>query len=444
MIAEDVAKVIRYSQGYDIDIKDMNITPLIEQWQEAKRDFIEAFDGKYRIEVPGITTFELDDHSKRIKYSDFFEWLVRMTYNYSDKERTALFDFMRERTYQEFFNNKLEKDYRDIKAGTKFTKAIKYFLRPENVEDIQIKMSMFIQESKISGILCVSVHPLDYLSSSENSCNWRSCHSLDGDFRAGNLAYMTDTSTVVCYLKSNAPDGIINNFPVDVPWNNKKWRCLLFLDSNWKTVFAGRQYPFSTTTALDVIKEKIFPIFKFHNNWSSWCDNRLEEFNGASLKDPYYEIRGKLYSIRDMVSPGSGLFFNDLICSHCYSPSYTYDRLFFSGCDKAPYFDIGGKPKCPVCGTDRIVDSESMLCSDCGFTYEEHHNDDGFYCEECGCWVHNSDVVICEGSYICPECADSATSICDICGERIWNENGTWTKDEEFVCISHINNFREE
>ena len=28
----------------------------------------------------------------------------------------------------------------------------------------------------------------DYLSLSENAFNWRSCHALDGEYRAGNLS----------------------------------------------------------------------------------------------------------------------------------------------------------------------------------------------------------------------------------------------------------------
>ena len=71
------------------------------------------------------------------------------------------------------------------------------------------------------------MHPLDYLSLSENTYNWRSCHSLDGEYRAGNLSYMMDKSTVICYLKSN-DDVILSNFGPEVKWNSKKWRVLLY------------------------------------------------------------------------------------------------------------------------------------------------------------------------------------------------------------------------
>lgn len=85
---------------------------------------------------------------------------------------------------------------------------------------------MLIQEDKVTGILCLSIHPLDYLSLSENTYNWRSCHALDGEYRAGNLSYMMDNTTVVCYLKGE-DEAELPHFPAEVKWNSKKWRMLL-------------------------------------------------------------------------------------------------------------------------------------------------------------------------------------------------------------------------
>ena len=48
---------------------------------------------------------------------------------------------------------------------------------------------MILQDVKVSGDLVLSVHPLDYLSISDNNHNWYSCHSLDGEYGAGNLGY---------------------------------------------------------------------------------------------------------------------------------------------------------------------------------------------------------------------------------------------------------------
>ena len=155
-------------------------------------------------------------------------------------------------------------------------------------EDQQI-----IQENTITGTLCFSVHPLDFLSSSENTHNWRSCHSLDGEYRGGNLSYMVDDCTFMCYLRSDGYDHQLPNFPHEVKWNSKKWRVLLYLSNDRTMLMAGRQYPFSSSTGMDrVIKEVFIPErYALWNgveaHWSGW----REGFSSSiKINDEYYII----------------------------------------------------------------------------------------------------------------------------------------------------------
>ena len=84
------------------------------------------------------------------------------------------------------------------------------------------------------------MHPLDFLSLSENTYNWRTCHSLDGEFKAGNLSYMIDSSTFIVYLRPEKTYNILLTFPNTVQWNSKKWRMLMFLSDDYQMMFAGR------------------------------------------------------------------------------------------------------------------------------------------------------------------------------------------------------------
>ena len=179
-------------------------------------------------------------------------------YNYED-----LADFVLTQK-DGFFKNLTIEDYtyngKKITKGTKLIKSFKYFVHNErSLEDIQNEASRIIQEDKVTGKLCISVHPLDFLSLSENNSNWRSCHSLDGEYRAGNLSYMMDSATFICYLKNNNKDGQINSFPNDVPWNDKKWRVLLFLSNEKELIMAGRQYPFTSDFGLSFILKQVLP-----------------------------------------------------------------------------------------------------------------------------------------------------------------------------------------
>ena len=87
-----------------------------------------------------------------------------------------------------FYDNIVtDSDYSPAPKGMKLVRAFKYFEKNKIVlEEIQNLASRYLQEDKVKGTLCFSVHPLDFLSLSENTYNWRSCHSLDGEYRAGN------------------------------------------------------------------------------------------------------------------------------------------------------------------------------------------------------------------------------------------------------------------
>ena len=167
-----------------------------------------------------------------------------------------------------FFKNEVVDDYqlydengnksRLIKKGTKLIKTFKYFVEDEELlHTLESRASQIIQENKVEGTLCFSVHPLDYLSISENDYNWRSCHALDGEYRAGNLSYMTDECTIICYLRGKK-ETKLPRFPESVKWNSKKWRVLFYISNNKEMVFAGKQYPFTSEGGMKFIIDNCF------------------------------------------------------------------------------------------------------------------------------------------------------------------------------------------
>ena len=196
-IKEDFDKVITYSQY----IPDPKTDRLFDVWLECKRDFIELFGGKYIYEFPEKVSFDLgpkEKHDRVIRFAG----QVASQWGY-----TNLADFI-EKQEDGFFQNLTVEDYtawdgKIIRKGSKLVKSFRHFIKDNDrsLIDIQNEASRIIQEDKIEGTLCLSVHPLDFLSLSENTYNWRSCHSLDGEYRAGNLSYMMDKHTIICYLK---------------------------------------------------------------------------------------------------------------------------------------------------------------------------------------------------------------------------------------------------
>lgn len=372
-LTQKVNEVLRYSQdNYDIDA-----TNIIKEWYEAKEYVIKnIFDGKYIINL-GQVSVELDEESKQKKLDHFLEH-IENNYNYPGLY-TLIFsnkdDFFRNILSEDFYFNSVH-----VPSGMKMTKAFKFFVHdPDDLYDIQTEASRIIQEDRIKGELCFSVHPLDFLSLSENTYKWRSCHALNGDFRAGNLSYMLDGSTIICYIKGE--DNVkLPRFPRSVPWNNKKWRMLLFVSNDRTMVFAGRQYPFFSMPMLDKIRSEYlhycqeYPIY----TWSQWHDRQFNfsdfDKNGESGVDdfyfpPYIPVNRNLYKLKDTIIDRSKLHFNDLLYSSVYKPYYMFN--YYTGESNPPHFFIGSQVHCPCCGERYITNSEYMVCNHCASPNEE-------------------------------------------------------------------------
>lgn len=403
----------------------------MRMWEESKSRFLKYMNGPvYEMDTP--VTFTLDAEARKRAISSFIEWV----YNDVGELMGEFIASQREG----FYDNKVVEafympgdDGEVIPVGMKLSKAIgKYFSDEYNaltIDMVQTEISMLIQQNCIKGKLCLSVHPLDFLSSSENNHNWRSCHALDGDYRAGNMSYMLDNCTIMAYLKSDKPDGSLPRFPSDVPWNDKKWRCLFHFDFNRGLVWAGRQYPFSTNVALDYVVD-LFDEVKFFsddyrgpNPFSIWenrvikGDTKIEGLD-TYLREPYYVTYGGVYPLRNFVEGGKkSLNFNDVLDSSYYKPlCYSYKNcradLFLCG---LPII-IGTKVPCVHCGENHIFPNGTFLCEDCMLEHTNIENEDVGYCHQCGRHIVYNLEYMYQNEYYCPDCFNELYQPCKACG----------------------------
>ena len=446
-LKQQFKEVIKYSQG----IENPKIDVLFTSWYNNKRDFIEAMGGKLIYEYPKKLTFHLDEKSRSNRIQEFCECVEECWRN---PELAAFIQNSKE----DFFTNILSKDYdffnTKIKKGSKIIKAFKFFESDKYIlKDIQNAASRIIQEDCVSGTLCISVHPLDYLSCSENTHNWRSCHALDGEFRSGSLSYMADPSTVICYLKSDE-DVKLPNFPFK--WNSKKWRVLLHFSNDWNMIFAGRQYPFTSVSGLDVVKDELLSasnLITSNCSYTPWCNSRINNFtlpHGSIYTEDNYYIVGKQFVkekdlIHNCCTTSNPIFFNDLLYSTVYTPQYCY-RVY--GKYEKPWdsptgltndeteFFIGSDVVCPCCGEDLIEISESMLCSNCEIEYGHLDDDEFGFCDCCGRHFYLDDGLwlASESAQICPECARTEVFSCQSCGQMHYTANMVYDRKNAIYC----------
>ena len=448
-IKEDFDKVIRFSQN----IPDPKTERLFEVWQEAKRDFIEAFGGEYIFELPGKVSFDLGEKEKHKRIMRF----VEMVFNHWGYEDLALFIEAQE---PGFFQNLTVKDYTTangtvIKKGAKLVRAFKYFVnKGRGLTDIQNEASRIIQEDKIEGRLCLSVHPLDFLSSSENTYNWRSCHSLDGEYRAGNLSYMMDRSTVICYLKADE-DVNLQAFGPEVKWNSKKWRVLLHISEDWRMIFAGRQYPFESAAGMDIVLNKLLikagicyrPQDDASTYWTPWCGDMIKETVVAGqthrLNDSFVYVGGDLMGLHTLMVDALGSKqYNDVLYSSCYNPIYTIrgyhghwnDELTTSPI--ATKFVVGEMTYCLWCGEEECLSgADTMLGEKCELAHGSADNEMFTFCDCCGRRMYSDDAYIVGDEEVCYECFNTQCSTCEECGEAVWNEDIHYNEaTDQYLC----------
>ena len=400
-------KVLYCSQKQFSTIEEVNTEKVFRDWAINKNRFYEIF-GQTCIKNFGEVKMELDKASKEKLVEKFIIWLRRKSRDYSTSEivngfnRTA--NFIERIDIDSFFNNSLkesisvisyDEEFKKIPAGMKVLKVFKFFFNEEHEEYlrmIQDKGSEIIQKATVTGELCFSIHPLDFLSLSENAADWRSCHSLDGEYRAGNLSYMADSSTVIAYVKSKEDKDIGNRFPFK--WNNKKWRMLLHFDNYWYAVFAGRPYPFSSPLALEAVRQGLITLFPRveENNWESGrvTGVNTETYNpktGEFISTPYVaegmfehdRLFNKLVVWQDYIIPIEKLMigdieefcnYNDLCWSSTYFPLHISLTPWSSLCQHG--FEVGHKVYCTKCGQQLLTPGvDSMVCEDC---YNEYEN----------------------------------------------------------------------
>lgn len=423
-IKEQFSQVILESQG----IEPLELDELFNTWAKQKQKFINRFGGL--IYEFGEVEFTLTEEDKKSKIDGFITEL-------NNDSRIDLANFIVDNV-DSFFNNEVScanKNYPEIKPGMKLVKSFKYFEKDKKeLANLQDRASQIIQEDKVKGVLCFSVHPLDYLSSSENSYKWTTCHGLKGGRRGGNLSYMLDSTTFLVYIKGEN-DTFICNFG-DVKWNSKKWRVLFHATDDDEVLIAGKQYPFFSKNALDtalnvynnfIVKEldesekwENYPFPLPATKYMPWMNDWVRSIGKQHLYDAYMAYGPYPLALRALVKNAwHSLCFCDVLLSTDYlNPYYTVlDRMGNRNLQKRkdnPMY-VGHEVKCLRCGKRTIDHHEFMFCDECELELGDDENDSNivFRCDICGQRaidgydVGDGDRVVCKKCYndYCDYCA---------------------------------------
>lgn len=294
-----------------------------------------------------------------------------------------------------------------IQVGTKMSRALKHLVSPVDLEELQVEYSKVFNDKTFNGYLCLSIHPLDYITMSVNGSGWQSClNAYDGCYRAGIGALMNSKNTMIGYFTTNE-EGV--QLTDELKWNDKKWRTIISIKDG-QFVHLNRQYPYKTDILSEALLDFAQEIF----------------FEGMDMTPT---VNKSEYHIS--VDVDYDLMYNDAI----YRP--TEVRVVYHS-DAANEFHTGiticGSSTCPVCGEKKTEFSRHLECVDCG-DYE--------VCADCGRPIDTTDddVIYLDdgGVYVCYECADNY-SWCDHCDRYVpydeINDYGRWDR----ICNDCVEN----
>lgn len=286
-----------------------------------------------------------------------------------------------------------------VSTGCKLTKMIGKIAAAYEIpyyEDFRIKHSQALNQKKLKGQLKLSIHPLDFMTMSDNESGWSSCMSWyeNGCYRQGTVEMMNSPMVVVAYLESETDKMSLRTTSGNYrDWNSKKWRELFVINDD--IITEVKSYPYRneelTKAALNWLKELSIKLCDGHNNWV----DEIHTYNACS--SPFNADDEFIAEHGICVYPRTNQMYNDFASGElAYFAKWVTEQ---NRSEVEISFNYSGESECMICGAS-------------GKDYD---------------WD-------CEGDVVCENCFGYTT--CDCCGDRIYDDSDIYEVDGEMICRS--------
>lgn len=261
-------------------------------------------------------------------------------------------------------------------------------------EEFRLSHSRILNQKMMKGELCLSIHPMDYMTMSDNDCDWDSCMSWrnSGCYRRGTVEMMNSDCVVVAYLRASEDMRFYDKY-----WNNKKWRCLFVVRP--ECIVSVKGYPYCH----DGLNDEVI-------NWLA----QLATANlGWEYKSAVYDMEHEHWFKVDGDESWKFNFYthtmyNDFgCCTHrirvSANPETKYEHRY--------EITYSGEEVCMWCGSScsDYDGEEPLVCNSCS---------DYAYCCCCEDRISPDDAIEVDGSYYCRYCYDDHVMECPISGRE--------------------------
>jgi len=323
------------------------------------------------------------------------------------------------------YNEKIIKIYRKLLNALNIDKNDPIW---EEFEYFRIFVSQITNNRQTSGDFCLSIHPLDFMTMSDNSYNWSSCMSWsnDGEYRLGTTEMLNSPCVIMGYIKGAKDDFYIDN---NTTWSNKKWRCLFVVTK--EAIISIKDYPEHYSEVKELFVNWIADLAKQNLGWE--YDPTIFTRNKRA---PIEDNEGKSANI--IVNLITNIMYNDYILDehhvHRFNPQLL--KAYYNEDEEEKYLEIiySGPSQCMTCGKvdfDFYEVNNTLECMECNLNFSP------IYCENCGRMLNSEDedtfYIEDENCYVCSNCYETSFSTCSICYSFLRNTSDNFS---QVYCIS--------
>jgi hypothetical protein len=167
-----------------------------------------------------------------------------------------------------------------IKDGMKTIRTIQKVLTAMGFDKMNLfeewknTINLTLTNLEVHTELVVSLNPIDFMTMSDNDCNWRSCMSWinTGCYSAGTIEMMNSNMVAVAYLRHTQDFNINLDEHTNLQLPNKSWRALCYITKD--IVLVGKNYPYTEDGIVKEVLKLVTDTLKKTMNWTYQFHNQ--------------------------------------------------------------------------------------------------------------------------------------------------------------------------
>lgn len=373
-----------------------NLENTLQEWSKNKKTLYRAFGNQFRITIPIQATGDKqklfrrlqdkykipvsfysyfhdlvpvrkkDQHIFIFQLMEYFQELGKQSMGFS----TPLYDLSRNLEYILSWNNifaghiayfpysSITYNHKTLKfnEGVKplrILRKVLNFIEFPHMESFEkfcndISYELTNKNNTITNLV-FSIHPIDFMTMSHNTCNWSSCMNWNGGcYSNGVLEMMNSNVAVVAYIESSEQDFEVNGH--EIP--NKSWRCLYYVHKD--IICSGKAYPFGNEVLVRKGLDALAKLVKKNLHWTYQYKNQqyFDMCNFGRNEDARNCMRGH-GNTHNIVLYNYAAMYNDFV--HDHEESYFCYRNWVP---KTLKLCVSGPATCVICGKPITPTSE--------------------------------------------------------------------------------------